>query len=231
MKKNVIIVIASLLLLTSCAGNETVVKSNAPEITTQSTEAVTTTAETEETESETETKTEAPETTAPESSAEEEVKLEGMTFRIDTSKWETLDEYIERKENSGDPIDEETKADIRSTPGIFYVLRNTETVLCIQAAEFKDVEGFGTEENYKQYAAALKYTQEQAGAGNNITSQIAERGGLMFLDSYLSYADGTDGRICTVMKDHFGYSFILTNTSRRSDREYLYHIIENLSFD
>ena len=68
-------------------------------------------------------------------------------------------------------------------------------------------------------------------AGNNITSQIAERGGLMFLDSYLSYADGTDGRICTVMKDHFGYTFILTNTSRRSDREYLYHIIENLSFD
>ena len=230
MKKYLIIMIASLLILSACS-NEKVVASTIAVSEAQTTTAAETT-ESETTEAETTaevTETEAAEEPEPEKPMKE-VKIGEMTLKLDPALWETVDEYITRTEKDGEIMTEEDKADMLSYGENLYVLRDTDAILWLEASDFEREDGFGTDEDYELYAMSLNTSASQ----NDLTgfrSDLSERNGIPFLDSFMTMDTGNYTRLCTIMKDQYGYSLMLSNYSRKNEKEYLYSLIDTITFD
>lgn len=223
MKKRLIILTASLLMLSACS-NETVVAAtkSVPETTAAETTTVTTTTTTE---AET---TEEPEPEIP----MRDVKLGDMTLHLDPNVWETVDEYIERKENDGDTLTEEEIKEIRSYGDSLYVLHESEAFLWLEATPNNNgTVGFGTENDYAIYAQALNISAENNGGLYQFSSELVERNGMPVLESYLPMEGGAGTRLFTIIKDNYGYSIMLSNYTVRKERNYLYDLIDNITFD
>ena len=232
MKKYLIVMIASLLMLSACSNNTTVTANKeVPAAAVTAAAAGTTEAGTAAaiTETETETETEATEEPEPEKPMKE-VKIGEMTLKLDPSLWETVDEYITRTEKDGEIMTEEDKADMLSYGENLYVLRDTDAVLWLEASDFEREDGFGTDEDYELYAMSLNTSASQ----NDLTgfrSDLSERNGIRFLDSFMTMDTGNYTRLCTIMKDQYGYSLMLSNYSSKNEKEYLYSLIDTITFD
>ena len=228
MKKYLIVMTASLLMLSACSNNTTVTANKeVPAAAVTAAAAGTTEAGT--AAAITETETEATEEPEPEKPMKE-VKIGEMTLKLDPSLWETVDEYITRTEKEGEIMTEEDKADMLSYGENLYVLRDTDAVLWLEASDFEREDGFGTDEDYELYAMSLNTSASQ----NDLTgfrSDLSERNGIRFLDSFMTMDTGNYTRLCTIMKDQYGYSLMLSNYSSKNEKEYLYSLIDTITFD
>ncbi len=219
--KKLIILITSLLIFTACSDK------NAEQVTETQTESVTTSAVTVNS-SETATTAEETEPTV----SMEEIKLEGMTLKYDSSVWETADEYIKRLEESGDPIDDETKNEMKSMGNVILAVRGADaSILWVDTFPYDGIEGFGTKEDYELFGLALEYLQQQSNEDvAPFKSEIIERNGIMFIKSG-TWSNGTYTMVCNILKDNVQYSFFLSNVSRSEGSKLIYELIDNVSFD
>ena len=181
MKKYLIIMIASLLILSACSNEKVVASTIAVSEAQTTTTAETTESETTEAETTAEvTETEAAEEPEPEKPMKE-VKIGEMTLKL-------------------------------------------------EASDFEREDGFGTDEDYELYAMSLNTSASQ----NDFTgfrSDLSERNGIRFLDSFMTMDTGNYTRLCTIMKDQYGYSLMLSNYSSKNEKEYLYSLIDTITFD
>ena len=213
--KKYILIAMSLLLLTACSGKAS--DSSSDNISQQETAAAETTEPTEEKE-----KT----TNAPML----EIKVEKMTVKLDPAVWETSDEYIKRKEESGSPLSAEDIADLKSFKGKVFVQKDTDSLLWFDAFPFEIAEASGTKEAYELLSEAFKYSAENSDNNTSIRSKVVERNGLMFLDS-ISYASGGKTHFCTILKDDMQYSFLFAPFTSKSKKEIIYDLIDNATFE
>ena len=210
-------------MLSACSKNTVVTETKAPGTTAAERIAVTT-ATTTETEAET---TEEPEPEIPMI----EVKLGEMTLKLDPAMWETVDEYIARKEEEGDPVTDDEKADMDSLGDMLYVMRGKEAFLWLDSAQYANgSDGFGTENDYARYAQALD-TSASSNQSGKFNSSISERNGIPYLDSFISMGSDSNTRLLTILKDKYGYSIMLSNYSSKQESKHLYELLDNISFD
>ena len=219
--KKLITLITSLLIFTACSDK------NVEQVTETQTESITSSAVTVNT-TETITTTEATETTV----SMEEIKLEEMTIKYDSSMWETLDEFIKRLEESGDTLDDETINEMKNMGNVTLAVRGTDaSILWVDAFPYDGIEGFGTKEDYELFGLALEYLQQQSNEDvSSFKSEIRERNGIMFSESS-TWSNGTYVMTCNILKDNIQYSFFLTNVSRSEGRKLINELIDNISFD
>ncbi|MBR4112152.1 MAG: hypothetical protein IKK53_03865 [Ruminiclostridium sp.] len=213
MKKLLALVMSSLFVLTACAGegNSKVSETQATTVTTT----VTTTAETTTT------------TAAPEPPMTV-LQVEDMTVKLDPAVWETFEEYVERMEKKGTPVDPEDKKDFESGEyGRVFVLRDTDWILLIDTfvMEDRELEGFATREEYEEFA------ESREGLGIDFKTEIREKNGLLFLDNVTSDGGSYYTQTSSIIKDNIHYLFVFGGFEKKTEREYLYDIIENLSFE
>ncbi len=213
MKKLLALVMSSLFVLTACTG-----EGNSKVSETQTTTVTTTVT----TKAETTTTTAAPE---PPMTV---LQFEDMTVKLDPAVWETFEEYAERMEKNGTPVDPEDRKDMESGEyGRAFVHGDAEWILTVDTfvMEDRELEGFATREEYEEFA------ESREGKGINFTSEIREKNGLLFLDCISSDGGSYYTQISSIIKDNIHYFFVFAGFEKKTEREYLYDIIENLSFE
>lgn len=219
--KKLIILITSFLIFTACSDE------NAEHVTETQTESITSSAVTVNS-AETITTTVTTETTV----SMEEIKLEEMTIKYDPSMWETLDEYIKRLDESGNPVDDETINEMKSMGNVILAVRGTDaSILWVDALPYDGIEGFGTKEDYELFGMALEYLQQQSNEDvSPFKSEIIERNGIMFIESG-AWSNGMYTKTFTILKDNVQYSFFLSDVSRSEGRKLIYELVDNISFE
>lgn len=213
MKKLLALVMSSLFVLTACTG-----EGNSKVSETQTTTVTTTVT----TKAETTTTTAAPE---PPMTV---LQFEDMTVKLDPAVWETFEEYAERMEKNGTPVDPEDRKEMESGEyGRVFVLRDTDWILTIDSfvMEDRELEGFATREEYKRFA------ESREGLGIDFKTEIREKNGLLFLDNVTSDGGSYYTQTSSIIKDNIHYLFVFGGFEKKTEREYLYDIIENLSFE
>ena len=217
MKKILTLLLSALMLLTACSSNKA-----SETTTTVQTEAVTTT---------TAATTEATTTTAEPEPPMMEIKIEGMTVKLDPAKWETWEEYTERMDKTDTPVSEEDKEDLASgNYGHVFTLRDTvDHILTIDAVPFEGIEeGFGTKEDYERYIEGIGIAQQDSYI--DFHSKVSERNGLMFADCIYSNSVYYV-QLCVILKDKKAYGFLYAGFEKRIEKEPVFALLDTVSFE
>lgn len=220
MKRHLVMIAASVILLTSCSSPK---PEEQPQPVTETTTATTTV-----TTSEAVTTTEAAEAPVPMI----ERKIGNMTIRLDPAMWETPEEYSDRMNADGIPVEAGMIEEMNASADIVYVMRDTtKTFLYISAEDFSGIEGFASEEEYKHYAEVMDYVQEKESTVKKSNSSVTTRNGIMCVDTNVTTVSGTKSKIISILKDDMQYMLLIGGDIRAKDRECLNDLMYNITFD
>ena len=224
------ILLAAVLLLSSCGLSRTVGKKEDRSETSPATSTEFTTFPSVREESTVTEESSSAEETEPEKHMTE-ITLGEMTVKIDTDIWQTIEDYIARKEAEGTPLDEDTIEEMRSTSAAVFAKKDADCFLYLDKMESPShFDGFGTRQDYNAFAKALNISADGHESVKQFRSTVAERNGFMYLDSVSDNPIGANSHLCTIMKDSFGYMFVYTPLEKASDKQFIYDIMDSAVF-